>query len=322
MARLIDELLRLDLSLEYREWFMSAVVIRGDNVAEYYFAGTPKADWHLTDFPNCAPPFAHMFVDFRHPSGSLEAGNKFTKWSEENSPFAWAWDVRIEEPLGQAQEAGIKWSVVARLIVQSRHNSVPTPFVDVMFFVAKDGAFISPYADGSDGMMLGALEFTPEPLRHIIEQSRHDIEGNTISWGWHDAQEKEDFESELNFVRRLLEPMLLAISFMHCKNVVIRAERAPDWQQKVAQKRHQHPLVSFRVLDIEPMKKVLRMEGQVQHNGLKRAIHICRGHFKTYTADKPLFGRIAGTFWWEPSVRGSKERGIALKDYNVKMPRS
>ncbi len=35
------------------------------------------------------------------------------------------------------------------------------------------------------------------------------------------------------------------------------------------------------------------------------AIHLVRGHFKEYTPDKPLFGKIAGLFWWEPHLAGA-----------------
>lgn len=45
--------------------------------------------------------------------------------------------------------------------------------------------------------------------------------------------------------------------------------------------------------------------------------HICRGHFKTYTEEKPLFGSITGTYWWANQVRGSKERGEVKKRYQV-----
>jgi len=47
-------------------------------------------------------------------------------------------------------------------------------------------------------------------------------------------------------------------------------------------------------------------------------VHFCRGHFKTYTKDAPLFGKIIGTFWWQPNVRGTTSEGISLKTYELK----
>jgi len=72
-------------------------------------------------------------------------------------------------------------------------------------------------------------------------------------------------------------------------------------------------------LEIDPMKEVLRTEGQVATVGLQKALHICRGHFKTYD-EKPLFGRLKGTFWWPQTLRGSANQGVVLKDYAVKAP--
>lgn len=47
------------------------------------------------------------------------------------------------------------------------------------------------------------------------------------------------------------------------------------------------------------------------------ALHMMRGHFKTYTPEAPLFGKRVGTWWWQPGLRGNVEKGIVLKDYAV-----
>jgi hypothetical protein len=51
---------------------------------------------------------------------------------------------------------------------------------------------------------------------------------------------------------------------------------------------------------------------------LAKALHICRGHFKNFD-DKPLFGKLTGTYWWQPHVRGTAEAGIVEKDYRIKL---
>lgn len=112
----------------------------------------------------------------------------------------------------------------------------------------------------------------------------------------------------------------LAMTFAHCKNVAIQEHHAPH---KVAAKRAKAgkpPITSYKTLLIDPMREVLKTEGNVEKNGLKKALHICRGHFATYTDDKPLFGRVTGTFWKPMHVRGSKERGEVKKDYVIGAP--
>ena len=36
----------------------------------------------------------------------------------------------------------------------------------------------------------------------------------------------------------------------------------------------------------------------------RQALHICRGHFKTFTDIAPLFGKLRGTYWWADHIRG------------------
>jgi len=48
-------------------------------------------------------------------------------------------------------------------------------------------------------------------------------------------------------------------------------------------------------------------------------VHLCRGHFKQYTADHPLLGRHVGLYVWQPHVRGKNKDGVVMKDYNVQI---
>lgn len=47
------------------------------------------------------------------------------------------------------------------------------------------------------------------------------------------------------------------------------------------------------------------------------ALHTVRGHFATYTADAPLFGKLVGTYWKPATIRGSDQHGQVIKDYDV-----
>jgi hypothetical protein len=67
------------------------------------------------------------------------------------------------------------------------------------------------------------------------------------------------------------------------------------------------------------MKRVLDYDGQAHQHGLRHALHICRGHFKTYTADAPLFGTVTGTYWWADQVHGSADLGVVDKDYRLRI---
>lgn len=107
----------------------------------------------------------------------------------------------------------------------------------------------------------------------------------------------------------------MGVSFCHCKNVrnVESEESRPgNWHVNTGV-----PVYKYRTLHIDPMKETLRREGRSEEVGLARALHICRGHFATYSEDAPLFGRYSGTFWKPQHVRGKASAGAVVKDYSV-----
>jgi hypothetical protein len=109
---------------------------------------------------------------------------------------------------------------------------------------------------------------------------------------------------------------------MHCHNVEIRTVEPDDRASRAHRRRHRHRLIRYQVLDIEPMRQILNQAGATdpESGGLRRALTICRGHFKTFTPDAPLFGKHAGQFWWTPHVRGNPDAGIIVNDYRVHAP--
>ena len=130
----------------------------------------------------------------------------------------------------------------------------------------------------------------------------------------------DDIEGAKAFTQLMTEGFL-ALSFLNCRNVV-SVERLPSRQERRSAERRGEPVVTFRTINIEPMKTVLRTEGGIEQNGLRRALHICRGHFVHYSEDKPLFGKYAGTFWKPAHVRGDLDAGVVSKDYSVKAPKN
>ena len=70
------------------------------------------------------------------------------------------------------------------------------------------------------------------------------------------------------------------------------------------------------------MRKVLRSTTPAgEQHDVKKALHICRGHFKDFREGRGLFGRTKGLFWWDAQVRGTIDAGISDHEYNVKAPK-
>jgi hypothetical protein len=123
-----------------------------------------------------------------------------------------------------------------------------------------------------------------------------------------------------HFTETWMATAFLSVSFMHCKNVTIEPVDPPKELNRERKKAGLKPFVRYHTINIEPMKKVLRTEGNIEVNGLKKALHIVRGHFSTYSEERPLFGKVAGTFWVPAHTRGEIKQGIVVSDYNVKAP--
>lgn len=112
----------------------------------------------------------------------------------------------------------------------------------------------------------------------------------------------------------------LATSFMTCKNVELIETQAPRYVRRQRQRERKPALTKFYTMNIEPMRRMLRTRGKSEEVGLKRAWHTCRGHFATYSPDRPLFGKVSGRFWFSEHERGSKDAGEVRKDYRVISP--
>lgn len=116
---------------------------------------------------------------------------------------------------------------------------------------------------------------------------------------------------------------MLAISFMHCRNVSLDTTTPPRHivRNKNAKRRGEkdYQPVTFKTLDIRPMREILQRAGAgaERGQGTQRALHICRGHFRHYQEGRGLFGKYAGTFWVPQHVRGAGVLGTISKDYRI-----
>ena len=119
---------------------------------------------------------------------------------------------------------------------------------------------------------------------------------------------------DLSFAARVA---MATLCLLGCRNISVKTfETTP---RVYYEEHHRHKLPRYHVIDIEPMRQKFRdANGGKDGISLAKALHICRGHFKNFD-DKPLFGKLTGTYWWQPHVRGTAEAGIVEKDYRIKL---
>jgi hypothetical protein len=109
-------------------------------------------------------------------------------------------------------------------------------------------------------------------------------------------------------ISSLYHPGLLAISFMHCKNVTVVDNVVPKpLAKKYAAKHNGLRPTKYKTLVIEPLKEILRREGKSDQHGIAKAMHICRGHFADYREGKGLFGKYHQVVWIPQVVKGKKK---------------
>lgn len=313
MPHILDKLVGHDFG---KGWYFQSIVdmlpqaemILADNVFSYFFEVSSMADVKgedvtldlnfKTHLPNNAPPFPVFFVgtDTFKVQGINAAGVLFVAKDTLDAQH----DVFIDAYLPAAgassrlelKRQGVRWAVYAMPFL-IKEDVYHLPVTCVIFGVFEDG-----------GIQNMGFFHDLDYCEDIANRDRCTIE--------------EVQDEMLDLAALTVFPALLTINFMHCRNVEV-TEHLPN--RKASEKRERkrgHPLIKFRTLRIEPIKKVLREEGQIESNGLGVALHICRGHFKDYRDGKGLFGKHKDMYWWDMQSRGSADLGTVLKDY--KMP--
>lgn len=282
----------------------ASINVRIDNVTEYLFMGTDQEAWGVDDFPNQAPPFELMWFETRQPSGirsrnPSEVGRHYMRQKAGSfGLFNEHWGVLYKAVRREFDEPERRWETHMTLW---RQQSLPKgivtfgPIAERRQMIGEDG---KPEGQGEIVIDISLVE------RHRQEAAKFDMDPERFA---------------VNAISPWFFPVLLAISFMHCKNVKSE-EVLPSRQLRRELQRKGRDITKYHVLDIMPMRKVLATEGNVSQVGLQRAFHICRGHFATYSEERPLFGKYAGRFWIPAHVRGSTEAGQVVKDYRVKAP--
>lgn len=289
-----------------------AQVIVADNVSDYFFDHEQNYWVYKRDFPCVAPPWPTFFVEMRRPPRVRYEGDKvyvpgpecptrtgilFDAVPAEGKRFlkpgapGEVFDIRVKGARSVHVE-GAEWFIRALPIWHSVAGG-PSYLPFLKYFAVDKAGLILEDPSSIYGDLAGGLEVSHDVIKDI------------------------DFQ-----VCQYLMPALLAISFINCKNTRLDPVDPSAEVNAARRKAGLRPFVRYHTIDIEPMKAVLRTEGGIESNGLKKALHIVRGHFATYTPERPLFGKVAGTFWMPAHVRGTAKQGVVVKDYRVNAPKS
>lgn len=257
-------------------------VIAADDVAAYALS-MPKGT-RMDDVVSCmAPPFEKFFVEFQNVPNDemLHAWGALVESRDDPGTIE-----KFESDIGKP-----RWILELTSFLEREKGKPLGPVATHVVGLAEDGTWFR-HSNGDVWWGGGPVTMSDKPPDEFIKE-----------WG--------------DLIAQFMFPVLLGISFMHCKNVEVRNVVPPEKLSRKHRKVHGYELVRYHVLDIQPIRRILDRYRKGTRDDLRRALHICRGHFKTFTPDAPLFGQYVGMYWWEPQVRGLKEHGIVLKDYRV-----
>jgi hypothetical protein len=259
-----------------------------DNVAEYFYSGTDQEYWSLDeDFPNIAPPFPQFWVEFKlvrmihSETGDVDVSRVLPQGGRVGQLFT-AIDPARARWEGELPE-GTRWIYWCDMWVDYRRPG-----------------------GGADG---------PYGATFVCVDAEGRAVGNPWMQSFAPASGNEDIMKSL---MAWYNPALLAISFLHCKNVTMVDHVVDAKLAKRCYERQGYKPTGYKTLVIEPLKAILRQEGRAHEHGLAKAMHICRGHFRDYREGRGLFGKYHQLVWTPSVVRGTKG-SAAPREIKVKV---
>jgi hypothetical protein len=251
-----------------------------DNVAEYYWLH--MLDEHVRqkkdiNFPNLAPPYEKVFWVEYTLTAAIRDRNRGVNMRRLG--------VMVHVATEGAASPEIRWELQFYCFVQQYDGIIVGPYGVPLLHVNKAGGLAGAAKHGWS--MSGWME----PL----------LRGP--------AEEYNAARGQLVALLVALQPVPLAICFLHCKNVATVDNSMPAPLAKKYHTRTGSWPTRYRTLVIEPLKEILKHEGGIEKVGLERALHICRGHFASYKETGPgLFGKgIYGDVWIPQYLRGVRK---------------
>lgn len=326
MATLLDVLLRkkFGADAEISESLERCIPIRADNVYDYlmnsgrfYPDQSPvEARHHLRDLPNLAPPLRDMFIEFKYTkSDRLGWSVRAFDMTDPHERHVVMSGLR-DHGFRAVNPTLLRWLC----IMNAHEERTPILGVTLFFGVSPKGRLVPMEAPALTvvGTNQGAPADMPSDTSYLLAVYR--IKAGTGE-GRMALMNSFGDNNALANLERSAWVVFWTITFMHTKNVLVEDNPPPPKLDSAHMKKYKRPMLAYKTIRVIPVGKKRTAINPVNiGNGLPVAQHIRKGHFKTFTKDKPLLGKHVGTYWWEQTLAGDPRRGQRVNDYNVYPP--
>lgn len=118
------------------------------------------------------------------------------------------------------------------------------------------------------------------------------------------TEPKEFLDEILSNLKRLNACLML----LNCKNVQTKTIPASAKLNKKRKKIGKPQISDHHIILVNLSGVIQKREGGYTKTG--QPVSIRAGHFKTYTKEKPLFGRMVGRYWWQPIAKGDPRENV------------
>ena len=115
----------------------------------------------------------------------------------------------------------------------------------------------------------------------------------------------------------MIDAALYTVGMLHCRNIGTEVVTPRRSESHKMEQRYGLPMTRYHILKVTGKGSAAGTLIGAPGAGVPKSLHWCRGHFKTYTDDAPLMGKLTGTFYWGAQARGRASRGVVTKDYEV-----
>lgn len=264
------------------------VLSDGREVPYYKSSLLPK------DMPSVCPPWGTFFLEWNVPE-DLQA----SMCMKQAGALVFAYDMKNPNDEGDFLLKAFGSRVHERCLDDEDRESVRWMLGIVQLWTHEKGFPVCTYVSDiryvrNDGRLLGY--FAPIDLLSSLGKNLKVIgESNSVF---------------------LLYPGFFGLSLLNCHNV--EAVDATDTVGPSIRwtRRAKLPRLEYKVLNVHSVRSPSGKAGTGEKQPDK-ALHVCRGHYRTYTDDSKLFGKLTGTFWIPQHIRGSSESGEVHKDYRL-----